>query len=548
MYEQLFQLRSRPFRCFPVVGDYYPARSTHQALGQIKLCLDRNSGTSVVIGEAGLGKTLVLTMVGEYQRPRYQSANIQCSQLTDRTELLQSILFELGQPYRQMAEGEMRLALMDYIRNGCRQERGVLLLVDDAQRLSVELLAELGAMSNLVWQGTPRCQLVLAGNHHLDELLSSPELESCNQRVAARCYLSPLTAPETADYVRTHLKRAGAGTREFFSPEALGRVHQLSQGIPRLINMLCDHALILLATLGGSRIDKPLIENAWSDVQRLPGAVELFQSSSAPESPEPWTVVEFGDLSSASHSDPTTTRTPAGYSWQPLDDELSDEAVEAELLRLQQEQEELIRLVEAQANSQNDDQPSDLSAEELPPEPKRIVDPFADSEFDFEEQVVSPALRFTWKHNQSASALHPHDLSTDFPWPHCEFDLTDSILIAESATQVNSLTGDPAVAGREAEGPSDGSALTSLTFPLESPISGSTPHQPTETPVQHHDDSDLLVVSRVNQFPSAQPDESEPASEPLPSTPSGRAMRMEYELLFDRLRGIVNDPPASHNA
>ncbi len=543
MYEQLFQLRSRPFRCFPVVEDYYPARAVHQALGQIKLCLDRNNGTSLVIGETGLGKTLVLSMVAEYQRTRYQSALIQCSQLTVRTELLQTILFELGQPYRGLAEGEMRLALMDYVRNGCRFERGVLLLVDDAHKLTVELLAELGAMSNLVWQGAPRCQLVLAGNHQLDELLTHTELESCNQRIAARCYLSPMTSAETADYVRTHLKRVGSGTREFFSPDALGRIHQLCQGIPRLVNMLCDHALILLATLGGSRVDKTLIENAWTDVQRLPGAAELFPASASATTSEPWTVVEFGDLTPAPQATSVDSSERTGYHWQTLDDELTDEAVEAELRRLQEEQEDLIRQVESAQAAQVEESTLGSQPEEPPPT-RRIVDPFADTEFDFEEQVVSPALRFTWKHNQEASNLQPHDLSADFPWPNCEFDLSDSVLIVESTNRPERETVSFESATRSSNNLTVEIPSNSLTIPLETRISPSAPTtQPAET--AHQDDSDMLVVSRVNQYPSRSVAERDETSETAPSNPTGRAVRMDYELLFDRLRGVLQDPPTT---
>ena len=306
MYEQSFQLKSRPFTSTPFVNHYFPAQAIQKSLGSARLCIDRGAGPVIVIGEVGTGKSLLLAMLEEQYRTQFSVVNLVCSRLHERQELLQSILFELQLPYRNMSEGELRLSLMDYLKPSQACPNGALLLLDEAQNLPVDLLDEIRLITNYVRNGQLRVRLVMAGDQRLEEQLAGPKLESFNQRIAARCYLTALSQAETGDYVVTHIDRAGGGGKQMFGERSLRAIHELTEGCPRFINQLCEHALILAATNGRQVVDEPLVREAWADVQSLPGTLGSGSGSNwtaiGPTIPnvfekdDNWTVIEFGSL------------------------------------------------------------------------------------------------------------------------------------------------------------------------------------------------------------------------------------------------------------
>ena len=136
--------------------------------------------------------------------------------------------------------------------------------------------------------------LVLAGGSRLEERFASAKLESFNQRVAARCYLEPLSHDETADYVRAQLSAAGAAPDGIFTEAALTAIHRAADGIPRLINQVADHALVLAAAGGQPCIDADGINEAWSDLQQLPAV--LTATAADDQGSASSHVVEFGSL------------------------------------------------------------------------------------------------------------------------------------------------------------------------------------------------------------------------------------------------------------
>ena len=171
----------------------------------------------------------------------------------------------------------------------------MLLIVDEAHLLSPRLLEEIRMITNLVRNGQLRVRVVLAGGTRLEERFASTKLESFNQRIAARCYLEPLKHDETCDYVRAHLAAAGAAPASIFTEDALTAIHRAGDGIPRLINQVADHALVLAAAGGQPIIDAAGINEAWSDLQQLPS---VFGSEpEAVRSEGQNAFVEFGSLS-----------------------------------------------------------------------------------------------------------------------------------------------------------------------------------------------------------------------------------------------------------
>lgn len=308
MYESHFRLRQRPFLAAPSLERYFPGQSIEHARQTLVRCLERTQGPGLLIGPAGTGKSLVCQLLADQLAASFRVALLSNPRLTTRRALLQSILFELGLPYRDLDEGEMRLALRQHLEPSTDSPQGLLLIVDEAQSLPLRLLEELRSLTNVVRQGQSRVQLVLAGGPALEERFAHPKLASFQQRIAARCYLQSLNRHETGCYVQSQLAAAGAPTDQLFAPEALAAVFQATDGIPRLINQVCDLALHLAAVAHRSQVDAGLVEEAWVELQQLPAP---WQNPPATSSREPANVVEFGALAEDPAWSPAESFSPA---------------------------------------------------------------------------------------------------------------------------------------------------------------------------------------------------------------------------------------------
>ena len=284
----------RVFPACPQVGRYFPAASIEDARRRVGRAIDRGDGPCLVVGGPGTGKSLLLQVLAAQYHERFDVVLLACAPLRTRRALLQAILFELGLPHRINGEGDLRLSLLDHLLSAKECPSGLLLLVDEAQSLSTALLDELRVMTNLVRGGAPRVRLVLAGSAALEESFTNVELESFSQRLSARCYLAPMTRRETTQYIRAQIAASGGEPSEWFLEEAAGAVFEATDGVPRLVNQLCDRVLVMAEAQNLARIDRNLIQAAWSDLQQLPTPWETPASgSTAAPSPQ---VVEFGAL------------------------------------------------------------------------------------------------------------------------------------------------------------------------------------------------------------------------------------------------------------
>lgn len=247
----------------------------------------------MVVGAAGTGKSLLLQLLAEQFGAEFHVALLAGTGVGTRRSLLQNILFELNLPYRGLDEGELRLSLTDYLRPSRECPNGLLLLVDEAHTLPLRLLEEIRSLTNLVHDGVPRIRLVLAGSPLLEERFTSPKLASFSQRLAVRTYLHAFNAAETAEYVRHELGRCGQQGDGPFTADALRAVHVATDGIPRLVNQVCDHALVLAAAKKRSAIDAAIVQEAWAELQQLPAPWnEPIKATSANAT----SAIEFGAL------------------------------------------------------------------------------------------------------------------------------------------------------------------------------------------------------------------------------------------------------------
>jgi type II secretory pathway predicted ATPase ExeA len=255
MYQTRFGLRQRPFRATPDSAFYYPATGHERALALVLQAVADDEGLVLLTGDPGTGKTLLCHCLIERFGPDVTCVLLTNSHLGDRTSLFQAILYDLSLPYQGRGEQELRLALTDYLLQNCSAGRRTVLLIDDAQHLTEDLLEELRLMGNLETRDSKAFQVILAAQPLLEQTLRRPGLAAFNQRLAVRARLEPLDLHEAADYLVHQLRRAGGRPEHIVSDEALALLARGTKGVPRLLNQAAHQALAL-AQAG----DAPLVD------------------------------------------------------------------------------------------------------------------------------------------------------------------------------------------------------------------------------------------------------------------------------------------------
>ena len=292
MYQSYFQFDARPFPAAPQPDFYVPLESWEETLRTVARVIERAEGPALVVGGVGTGKSLLCHLLAAHYQNVFQVALLSSTRLCTSRALLQNLLFELGLPYRERSEGELRFSLLEALSPTPENVHGMLLIVDEAQSLPRRLLEEIRMLTNLVRGGESRVRLVLAGNTRLEEQFAHPRMESFNQRLACRCYLETLTTEETGYYIRTQLQSVNGGQQiDIFDESAIAAVQKLTDGVPRVINQLCDHVLLAAAAQQVNRVDQRAVEMAWADLQQLPPTFDADEPVGDSSS-----VIEFGQL------------------------------------------------------------------------------------------------------------------------------------------------------------------------------------------------------------------------------------------------------------
>ena len=270
MYESFFALRCRPFSATPNPECYVPVPATDAALAEICSTVKGGQGIAVLTAPAGLGKTLVCLRLANCLGEDCQCVWLPTANYCTRRSLLQAILYELGRPYAQMAEQELRLQLISTARTHASRNRAVVVIADEAHLLSPRLLEELRALTNVAAAGRTLIRVVLSGQLQLEETLAEPELSALNQRVDCQVTLVPLTSRESRDYLATRLRWAGGEPETAFAPEALDLICRASDGDPRCLNQLADHALALGCSRDERPVTAPTVRTALDELKQLP--------------------------------------------------------------------------------------------------------------------------------------------------------------------------------------------------------------------------------------------------------------------------------------
>ena len=267
MYTAYYGFREFPFNVTPDPRFLYLNDTYQEAIAALRYGIEGRRGFVTLIGEAGTGKTTLLRRLLDSFEGTVRTVLL-LHPTVSFDEILEHILSELGIP----TDGARKLVLLqrlnEYLLEHTTAGGNVALLIDEAQDLETRVLEELRLLSNLETGSEKILQIILAGQPELDARLADPALRQLRQRITLNVRIRPLNADETAAYVRTRLEKAGARDLDIFTPEALEKIAQVTSGIPRLVNVLCDACLMAGFATGQSRVGVQLVEDAWADYDR----------------------------------------------------------------------------------------------------------------------------------------------------------------------------------------------------------------------------------------------------------------------------------------
>lgn len=266
MYNHHFGLAEAPFSIAPDPRYLYLSEQHREALAHLVYGIGDHGGFVVLTGEVGTGKTTVCRCLLQ-QIPEHIDIAVIVNPKLDAHELLQTICDELGvvTPDEQPSAKQLLDALNSFLLATHARGRNAILIVDEAQNLAPDVLEQLRLLTNLETNERKLLQLILLGQPELNAMLAQPSLRQLAQRITARYHLRPLAREEVPSYIEHRL--AVAGSRgHLFTSAAMARIFRYSKGIPRLINLLCDRALLGVYAQSGSEVDAAIVRRAAREV------------------------------------------------------------------------------------------------------------------------------------------------------------------------------------------------------------------------------------------------------------------------------------------
>jgi len=263
VYEAYYHCRREPFSLSPDPSFLYASASHREALAQLRYVVQERKGFAVVTGEVGTGKTLLLRSLLQRTGPKVQSAYIfnpppTCHALYD------AIGEDLGLKLDFTATPATQLNR--HLLKASAEGGTVVFIFDEAHSLSFEVLEEIRLLTNIETSSAKLLQVILAGQPELDAMLETRELRALRQRLVFRCSLAPLSQPDTLRYIASRLREAGA-QQSPFTLAACNLVYRYSEGLPRLINVICDNAMLLGYAKGSPEIEEADIQEVAADLK-----------------------------------------------------------------------------------------------------------------------------------------------------------------------------------------------------------------------------------------------------------------------------------------
>jgi general secretion pathway protein A len=271
MYEQFFGLRERPFDLTPNPRFLVMTDGHREALSNLEYAIASRKGITLLLGEAGSGKTTVIRAAVAQHTSRVHCVHLHNPALT-RNEFVEMLgaRFELSDDARR-SKTALLLEMESLLRKRYETQEATVLIVDEAQSLSTELLEEIRLLANIETNDEKLLTLIIAGQPELGSKLDDASLRQLKQRIALRCELRPLTLHETLVYLAGRIRAAGGVTSRIFTREAATLLHQTAAGIPRTINVLADNALLAAFARQQSPVTSQIVTEIIRDFRIDPG-------------------------------------------------------------------------------------------------------------------------------------------------------------------------------------------------------------------------------------------------------------------------------------
>jgi general secretion pathway protein A len=267
MYQDFYGLRELPFELTASPRYLYLTAGHREALSTLQYGLSAAKAVTVLIGEAGTGKTTLLNAACESDRCRHVRPIRLNNPALTRSEFIESLARRLG---LSAEAAQSKTILLEELEHEVLERRShgeiTALVVDEAQGLSTELLEEVRLLANIETSSEKLLPLVLVGQPALGVRLDEPSLRQLKQRVALRCEMAPLRVGETAAYIAKRVDRAGGNAVRLFTRDAVVLIHEHSRGIPRTISVICDNALLLGLALGRRPVGPDVVLEACRDL------------------------------------------------------------------------------------------------------------------------------------------------------------------------------------------------------------------------------------------------------------------------------------------
>lgn len=244
MYKSFYNLKENPFNVNPDPRYLYLTKQIEEALTGLMYGIQTRKGFITLTGEVGTGKTTLVNRLLDWLHHRNARTAFLFNSRMNSSQLFDFILAEFEIQCDSKSKSQQLMKLNSWLLDRYRDGETVVLIIDEAQNLTYPVLEEIRLLTNLETSTEKLLQIVLSGQPELEEKLKLPQLRQLRQRIMLRCRTMPFLQEQTQEYILERLRIAGASGAPIFSPKAIEAVHMYSMGIPRVINLLCEHSLV----------------------------------------------------------------------------------------------------------------------------------------------------------------------------------------------------------------------------------------------------------------------------------------------------------------
>ena len=267
MYNAFFGFTESPFSLSPDPAFLYRSEQHEEALANLIYGVQSRKGFIVLTGEVGTGKTTMLECLRDYLESQYIEFAFIFNSRINAGQFFEMIAYDLDLHCERTSKTEVLFALNSLLIDQNDRGRTTVLIVDEAHNLDSDVLEEIRLLGNLEDRQGKLIQVVLAGQPELDRKLDAPNLRNLKQRIVLRCTLEPFSLQDSIEYINTRLTKAGMPAQTVFPPDLIAEVHLRAQGIPRVINALCDNLLLTAFAMERQVADVDMLDEVSQDMR-----------------------------------------------------------------------------------------------------------------------------------------------------------------------------------------------------------------------------------------------------------------------------------------